>query len=89
MLKASQIEHMKNATDNKLPTPQPFFQDDKFPLPSRNSLFAGLTKAHIYSKFDLKAKFWQLVFILKIDPWQSSVFQTNIFNVMFSLLVSK
>jgi len=36
-----------------------FLQGDKFPLPSRNSLFTGLFKAHIYSKFDLKAGFWQ------------------------------
>jgi len=37
-----------------------FFQDDKFPLPSRNSLFARLCKAQVYFKFDLKAGFWQL-----------------------------
>jgi len=36
------------------------FLHDKFPLHLGNSLFARLSKAHIYSKFDLKARFWQL-----------------------------
>ncbi|KAK8487576.1 hypothetical protein V6N11_066561 [Hibiscus sabdariffa] len=37
-----------------------FLQDDKFPLPNRNALFSSLAKARIFSKFDLKAGFWQL-----------------------------
>ena len=37
-----------------------FLADDKFPLPNRNSLFSSLSKAQIFSKFDLKARFWQL-----------------------------
>ncbi|KAL4378433.1 hypothetical protein GQ457_02G038020 [Hibiscus cannabinus] len=41
-----------------------FLQDDKFPLPNRNTLFSSLAKAQIFSKFDLKAGFWQL----GIDP---------------------
>ncbi|KAL4388578.1 hypothetical protein GQ457_09G008110 [Hibiscus cannabinus] len=41
-----------------------FLQDDKFPLPNRNALFSSLSKAQIFSKFDLKAGFWQL----GIDP---------------------
>ncbi|KAK8494604.1 hypothetical protein V6N11_064766 [Hibiscus sabdariffa] len=41
-----------------------FLQDDKFPLPNRNALFSSLAKAQIFSKFDLKAGFWQL----GIDP---------------------
>ncbi|XP_012435584.1 uncharacterized protein LOC105762241 [Gossypium raimondii] len=41
-----------------------FLQDDKFPLPNRNSIFSSLTKSRVFSKFDLKAGFWQL----GIDP---------------------
>ncbi|KAL2491173.1 Vesicle transport protein GOT1B-like [Abeliophyllum distichum] len=37
-----------------------FFADDKFPLPNRKALFANLSTAKIFSKFDLKAGFWQL-----------------------------
>ncbi|KAG8493395.1 hypothetical protein CXB51_010802 [Gossypium anomalum] len=37
-----------------------FLQDNKFPLPNNNALFASLAKAKIFSKFDLKAGFWQL-----------------------------
>ncbi|KAG8481392.1 hypothetical protein CXB51_026151 [Gossypium anomalum] len=37
-----------------------FLQDNKFPLPNNNTLFASLAKAKIFSKFDLKAGFWQL-----------------------------
>ncbi|KAK8982972.1 hypothetical protein V6N11_054957 [Hibiscus sabdariffa] len=41
-----------------------FLKDDKFPLPNKNALFSSLAKAQIFSKFDLKAGFWQL----GIDP---------------------
>ena len=41
-----------------------FLQDDKFPLPRRNSIFTYLLNARIFSKFDLKSGFWQL----GIDP---------------------
>ncbi|KAK9032918.1 hypothetical protein V6N11_017960 [Hibiscus sabdariffa] len=41
-----------------------FLLDDKFPLPNRNALFSSFSKAQIFSKFDLKAGFWQL----GIDP---------------------
>ena len=37
-----------------------FLADDKFPLPRRKVLFANLANAKIFSKFDLKAGFWQL-----------------------------
>mgnify|MGYP004479530817 FL=1 len=37
-----------------------FLADDKFPLPNRKTLFANLSHAQIFSKFDLKAGFWQL-----------------------------
>ncbi|KAH9717087.1 hypothetical protein KPL71_021694 [Citrus sinensis] len=37
-----------------------FLQDDKFPLPHRQSMFTFLKKAQIFSKFDLKSGFWQL-----------------------------
>lgn len=37
-----------------------FLADDKFPLPNKRTLFASLSKAQIFSKFDLKAGFWQL-----------------------------
>lgn len=37
-----------------------FLQDYKFPLPSKNSLFSSLAKEKCFSKFDLKAGFWQL-----------------------------
>ncbi|KAH9716953.1 hypothetical protein KPL71_021645 [Citrus sinensis] len=41
-----------------------FLQDDKFPLPRKNSIFTYLQNAIIFSKFDLKSGFWQL----GIDP---------------------
>ncbi|KAH9649408.1 hypothetical protein KPL70_025976 [Citrus sinensis] len=41
-----------------------FLQDDKFPLPRKNSIFTYLQSARIFSKFDLKSGFWQL----GIDP---------------------
>ncbi|KAH9763354.1 hypothetical protein KPL70_001139 [Citrus sinensis] len=37
-----------------------FFKDDKFPLPKIQSLFIHLPGAKVFSKFDLKAGFWQL-----------------------------
>lgn len=37
-----------------------FLRDDKFPLPRISSLFVHLSNACIFSKFDLKAGFWQL-----------------------------
>ncbi|KAL5575188.1 hypothetical protein UlMin_016887 [Ulmus minor] len=37
-----------------------FLADDKFPLPNRNSMFSSLSRAKVFSKFDLKAGFWQL-----------------------------
>ncbi|XP_052172152.1 uncharacterized protein LOC127788074 [Diospyros lotus] len=37
-----------------------FLADNKFPLPTKPDLFARLTNAKIFSKFDLKAGFWQL-----------------------------
>ena len=37
-----------------------FLQDDKFPLPHRQSMFTFLKNAQIFSKFDLKSGFWQL-----------------------------
>ncbi|KAH9769493.1 hypothetical protein KPL71_012022 [Citrus sinensis] len=37
-----------------------FLQDDKFPLPRRQSMFTFLKNAHIFSKFNLKSGFWQL-----------------------------
>ena len=37
-----------------------FLQDDKFPLPYKSSLFQYIADARIFSKFDLKAGFWQL-----------------------------
>ncbi|KAL5569654.1 hypothetical protein UlMin_026229 [Ulmus minor] len=37
-----------------------FLADNKFPLPNRNSLFSNLLRAKVFSKFDLKAGFWQL-----------------------------
>ncbi|KAH9698054.1 hypothetical protein KPL71_023860 [Citrus sinensis] len=37
-----------------------FLQDDKFPLPRRQSMFTFLKNAQIFSKFDLKSGFWQL-----------------------------
>ena len=35
-------------------------QDDKFPLPKRQSMFTYLKNAQLFSKFDLKSGFWQL-----------------------------
>lgn len=37
-----------------------FFADDKFSLPNKKTLFASLSEARIFSKFDLKARIWQL-----------------------------
>ncbi|KAG8477864.1 hypothetical protein CXB51_027506 [Gossypium anomalum] len=37
-----------------------FLQDDKFPLPKKDLFFSSLAKARVFSKFDLKASFWQL-----------------------------
>ncbi|KAH9704951.1 hypothetical protein KPL70_011676 [Citrus sinensis] len=37
-----------------------FLKDDKFPLPKIQTLFVHLQGASIFSKFDLKAGFWQL-----------------------------
>ena len=37
-----------------------FLADDKFPLPNKNALFQHHSNAKIFSKFDLKAGFWQL-----------------------------
>ena len=37
-----------------------FLRDEKFPLPKIQSLFVHLQDARIFSKFDLKASFWQL-----------------------------
>ena len=37
-----------------------FLKDEKFPLPKFQSLFVHLQDAKIFSKFDLKAGFWQL-----------------------------
>ncbi|KAH9671306.1 hypothetical protein KPL70_017324 [Citrus sinensis] len=37
-----------------------FLQDDKFPLPRRQSMFTFLKNTQIFSKFDLKSGFWQL-----------------------------
>ncbi|KAA3474127.1 polyprotein [Gossypium australe] len=37
-----------------------FLQDDKFLLPNKKTLFSSLAKAKVYSKFDFKARFWQL-----------------------------
>ncbi|KAK9043368.1 hypothetical protein V6N11_071713 [Hibiscus sabdariffa] len=44
-----------------------FLLDDKIPLPNRNALFSSLTKAQVFSKFDLKAGFWQLERKMKIN----------------------
>lgn len=41
-----------------------FLAYDKFPIPQRSSLFQHRTNALVFSKFDLKAGFWQL----GIDP---------------------
>jgi len=37
-----------------------FLQDDKFPFPNTMTLFSCLHNAKVFSKFDLKAGFWQL-----------------------------
>jgi hypothetical protein len=35
-------------------------KDDKFSLPKIENLFIHLSKAKVFSKFDLKSGFWQL-----------------------------
>ena len=37
-----------------------FLVDDKFPLPNKSALFQHLSNAKVFSKFNLKAGFWQL-----------------------------
>ena len=37
-----------------------FLQNDKFPLPNTMTSFSCLHNAKVFSKFDLKAGFWQL-----------------------------
>ena len=37
-----------------------FLTDDKFSLPDKKTLFANLSQAKIFSKFDLKTRFWKL-----------------------------
>ena len=37
-----------------------FLANDKFPLPNKSALFQHLSNAKVFSKFDLKARFWQL-----------------------------
>ena len=37
-----------------------FLADDKFPLPNKSAIFQHLSNAKVFSKFDLKAGFWQL-----------------------------
>ncbi|RDX66831.1 hypothetical protein CR513_54356, partial [Mucuna pruriens] len=41
-----------------------FLQDDKFPIPKASSLPFLIKESNIFSKFDLKSRFWQL----GIDP---------------------
>ncbi|KAH9801811.1 hypothetical protein KPL71_001168 [Citrus sinensis] len=45
-----------------------FLKDDKFPLPKIQSLFIHLQGAKVFSKFDLKAGFWQLGISLEDRP---------------------
>ena len=45
-----------------------FFTDNKFSLPSRNSLLSSLSWEKIISKFDLKSGFWQLGIKLEDRP---------------------
>ncbi|XP_058005346.1 uncharacterized protein LOC131181332 [Hevea brasiliensis] len=45
-----------------------FLQDDKFPLPKPEALFTQLHEAHVFSKFDLKTRFWQLGINLSDRP---------------------
>ena len=37
-----------------------FLAYDKFPLPNKSALFQHLSNVKVFSKFDLKAVFWQL-----------------------------
>ena len=37
-----------------------FLADDKFPLPNKSTLFQHLSNTKVFSKFYLKAGFWQL-----------------------------
>ena len=37
-----------------------FLANDKFSLPNKSALFQHLSNAKVFSKFDLKARFWQL-----------------------------
>ncbi|KAH9680015.1 hypothetical protein KPL71_026374 [Citrus sinensis] len=48
-----------------------FLKDDKFPLPKIQTMFVHLQGARIFSKFDLKAGFWQLG-ISPIDHYKTA-----------------
>ncbi|KAK0608919.1 hypothetical protein LWI29_037991 [Acer saccharum] len=53
-----------------------FLRDDKFPVPRPNVLFSQLPGATIFSKFDLKGAFWQIVLSTLLNkrppPWNST-----------------
>ncbi|KAH9792913.1 hypothetical protein KPL71_004337 [Citrus sinensis] len=56
-----------------------FLQDDKFPLPRRQSMFTFLKNAQIFSKFDLKSGFWLLgKDSLQLDHRSLTVMTTDI-----------
>ncbi|KAG8489635.1 hypothetical protein CXB51_017679 [Gossypium anomalum] len=57
---ACEAFYRKIKIGNQLPASSYFLQDDKFPLSKKNLLFLSLAKARVFSKFDLKAGFWQL-----------------------------
>ena len=66
-----------------------FLADDKFPLPNKSALFQHLSNAKVFSKFDLKARFWQV----GIHPGERYrmpfASQTTITNGLLCLLVLK
>ena len=57
-----------------------FLADDKFPLPTSTSLFQHLAHAKIFSKFDLKAGFWQLGIVPEDRPKQLFAYLVSISN---------
>ena len=67
-----------------------FLADDKFPLPNKSALFQHLSNAKVFSKFDLKARFWQLgIHPKKKDTRRLFSSQITITNGLLCLLVLK
>lgn len=57
-----------------------FLTDDKFPLQNKTTLFQQLSSAIIFSKFNVKAGFWQVGIDPKEMPKQKCALLTTLIN---------